>query len=77
MLHYGSTQQLELIMEPFWKSLTECKLLPLTTDFFPEQKDINNTSRYLNDFSLINVVKTGFMRTIEDFITEYICLRLT
>ncbi len=77
MLHYGSTQQLELIMEPFWKSLTECKLLPLTTDFFPEQKDINNTSRYFNDFSLINIVKTGFMRTIEDFITEYICLRLT
>ena len=66
-------------MEPFWKSLTECKLLPLTTDFFPEQKDLNNVSRYLNDLSLINEVKTktGLMRTFEDFITEYICLRLT
>ena len=64
-------------MEPFWKSLTECKLLPLTTDYFPEKQEINNTNRYLNDLSFINVDKTGFMRTIEEFLTEYICLRLT
>ena len=40
MLHYGSTQQLEMIMEPFWRSLCECKLMPLTTDYYPGNKEL-------------------------------------
>ena len=64
-------------MEPFWKSLCECKLLPLTTDHFPEQSQLKNTQRYHNELSQVNSTKTGLIRTMEDYLTEYICLRLT
>jgi hypothetical protein len=42
LLYYGTTQQLEIIMEPFWRSLSECKLMPLTTDYYPGEKDLKN-----------------------------------
>ena len=68
---------MEQVMEPFWRSLCECKLLPITTDYFPEEKEIKITARYHNELSQVNHSKTGFIRTIEDYLTEYICLRLT
>jgi hypothetical protein len=51
--------------------------MPLTTDYFPEIKDLNNITRYHNDFSQVNLIKTGFIRSLEDYLTEYVCLRLT
>jgi hypothetical protein len=77
LLHYGTTQQLETVMDPFWRSLCECKLLPLTTDYYPCEKEIKNTQRYHNELSQVNSSRTGFIRSIDDYLNEYICLRLT
>jgi hypothetical protein len=77
LTHFEAPSKLEAIMESFWKSLSECKLLPLTTDFFPPDKLLNNYQRYHFELSQVYVNKTGFIKTINDYLTEYICLRLT
>lgn len=51
LLHFGTPQQVESVMEPFWKSLCECKLMPLTTDFVPSDKVLKNTQKYHNELS--------------------------
>lgn len=77
MLHFGTLPQMELVMEPFWRSMSECKLMPLTTDYFPSDKLINNTQKYHNDLSMVYQTRSGFILKPEDYLNEYICLRLT
>lgn len=77
MLHFAPLQTIESAMEPFWRSLSECKLMPLTTDYHPADKELKNKQLYHNDHSTVNVTKTGFIKRSEDYLTEYICLRLT
>eukprot|EP00347_Sterkiella_histriomuscorum_P009116 403342460 len=79
LIKFGKTQQLELIMEGFWKNLCECKLLPLTTDYFPQDSLIGNKAKYHYELSQANFFakKGGLITTVEEYLTEYICLRLT
>lgn len=64
-------------MEPFWRSLCECKLLPLTTDFYPGEKLLKNTQKYHNELSQVYQTKTQLIRNVEEYLNEYVCLRLT
>ena len=66
-------------MEGFWKNLCECKLLPLTTDYFPQDSLIGNKAKYHYELSQANFFakKGGLITTVEEYLTEYICLRLT
>jgi hypothetical protein len=68
-------------MEPFWKSLCECKLLPLTTDYCPSDKELvaktGKKNLYQHEFDTPELFASPLIRTIDDYLNEYICLRLT
>jgi hypothetical protein len=68
---------MEMIMEPFWRSMSECKLLPLTTDFFPGEKELMTKTKYQNEPATPWFFKLPFIHTVDDYLNEYICLRLT
>ncbi|CDW71794.1 UNKNOWN [Stylonychia lemnae] len=79
LVKMGQIQQLEHIMDGFWKNICECKLLPLTTDFFPHESQLRNKNKYHYELSQASVVsrKGGLIQNFEQYFTEYICLRLT
>jgi len=58
-------------MEGFWRSLCECKLLPLTSAFFPDEKKLNTLSQYKKEECSVD-----FLNKVEK-IKDNLCLRLT
>ena len=71
----------ESIFFNFWKNLCECRLLPLTTDFHPEDKEISNIKEYYcNEQGLIERPvgnRVTLFTSDQDFLEEFLCLRLT
>jgi len=66
-------------MEGFWRNICECKLLPLTSEFLPVDSELKKKNKYHYELSQANVVtkKNGLIRNAEEYLTEFICLRLT
>ena len=74
MSYYPDTQppNIDKIMDPFWKQLTENKLLPLTTSFGHQHNyaGFNNTKRYQTEDNYLD-------KDQRKKLTENLCLRLT
>jgi hypothetical protein len=67
-----SKAELEKIMDPFWKTLCENKLLPLTTSFGYQNNHprFNNVTRYLKEDNYIDIDRKSKL-------IDNLCLRLT
>jgi len=80
LVTYGASNHIEQVFDGFWKNLCECKLMPLTTDYFPNDTVKNNKTKYsLDPRQAVNVTtkKKGIIQTLDDYLREYICLRLS
>lgn len=51
--------------------------MPLTTDYFPNENQLKNTQKYHNELSQVYQKKMALIRNVDDYLHEYICLRLT
>jgi len=63
----------------FWKNICECKLLPLTTDFFPSDVDFKNLERYhKHEQQHLDKPKNSISLVPSDkhYLEEFLCLRL-
>jgi hypothetical protein len=74
-----SKSELEALMNPFWKSLCENKLLPLTTSygFKIGDKKLKDKEIYKFDLKFVNDLKLQRKTTNISFILENLCLRLS
>lgn len=43
----GDCDPLYRLMDNFWRSLTEIKIMPLTTDYFPDMRDPVINEKYI------------------------------
>lgn len=59
------TEPLCKLIEPFWKQLADIVLMPLTSEYYPEQNDMKN---FLSD---------PHMSERQTDVQENLCLRLT
>lgn len=62
----------------FWKNICECKLLPLTTDFFPSEVDFNRRGLYRSHKEHLDKPKNSISLVPSDkhYLEEFLCLRL-
>lgn len=72
-------EAIEFVFANFWKNITECRLLPITTDFYPDDKMIDNPNKYRCDPITLDKPENGItmMSRPTDFLNEFLGLRFT
>ena len=73
-------ETIEHMFSHFWKNICECKLLPITIDIYPDQKDIKNFKEYhKNESKYIFKPNNNLtlVKTQAKYIEESLCLKLT
>ena len=59
--------------------MCECRLLPITTDFYPDEKDLKDVKSYFRSETFLQKPKNKvtLFSTQRRYFEEFLCLRLT
>ena len=69
-----------MIFANFWKNVCECRLLPITTDYFPDDQKKDDANKYYRSEDNIITKPQNEITMVKDkcaYVEEFLCLRLT